>query len=272
MPLNKDPLMPIKQISRDEFDSHQPIQNGLVLVVAAEKSWFSNDAGTIIGTVFFDRGDKDWNYVILSDIAEHTLEGDGKFRCIHGDSSFPEEVAATTAIVSAMTQFDETGKAIEELFEADEQPTQPEAAVLFSDVNEELKQYFAKHPENLYDLTSRKFEELIASILKDFGFDVELTKATRDGGRDIIAYMKNAVCSYLTYVQCKKYAAENKVGVGIIREVAGVHHLRQPNKSLVVTTSFFTKDAVEEARKIEQQLGLKDYHAIKGWLANYRIP
>ncbi len=239
------------------------------MAVAAEKSWFSNDAGTIIGTVFFERNDKDWNYVILSDIAEHTLESDGTFRWIHGDSSFPEEVAATTAMVSAMAQFDETGNATEELFEADEEMARPEAAVLFSDVNEELKRYFALHPEKLYDLHPRKFEELIASILKDFGFEVELTKATRDGGRDIIAYMRNAVCSYLTYVECKKYAAENKVGVGVIREVAGVHHLRQPNKSLIVTTSFFTKDAVEEARKIEQQLELKDYYAIKGWLGMY---
>lgn len=172
-------------------------------------------------------------------------------------------------MVSVMAQFDESGKATEELFQSQEQGTLPDSEVLFKDMNEGLKQYFAKHPEKLYDLSSRKFEELIASILTDFGFDVELTGATRDGGRDIIAYIKNAVCSYLTYVECKKYAADNKVGVGIIRAVAGVHHLRQPNKSLIVTTSFFTNDAVEEARKIEQQLELKDYDAIKVWLGRY---
>jgi HJR/Mrr/RecB family endonuclease len=261
--------MSIKQISREEFDAHQPLRNDFVQLILIEKTWWSNAAGTIIGSVCFDRSDKDWNYVILSDIAQHTLEEDGKFRWIHGEISFPEEVDATTAIKSVMKQYDETGKATEELFEADEWTSRPETAVLFSDVNEELKRYFAKYPDKLYELTSRKFEELIASILKDFGFDVELTKATRDGGRDIIAYIKNAVCSYMTYVECKKYSADNKVGVGIIREVAGVHHLRQPNKSIIVTTSFFTKDAVEEARKIEQQLELKDFDAIKMWLGRY---
>lgn len=261
--------MPIREISRDEFDSFGPKRNPMVEMIATEKAWFANGAGTIIGAILFDRSDKDWNYVILSDIAEHTLVGDGNFRWVHGESSFHDLETATAELVSAMTQFDETGKATEELFESEESAVPPKTALLFTDVNDELKRYFAEHPEKLYDLTPRKFEELIASILRDFGFDVELTQATRDGGRDIIAYMKNAVCSYLTYVECKKYAADNKIGVGIIREVAGVHHLRKPNKSLIVTTSFFTKDAVEEARMIEQQLELKDYEAIKGWLSRY---
>jgi HJR/Mrr/RecB family endonuclease len=133
-----------------------------------------------------------------------------------------------------------------------------------------LKNYLAKHPKSLHNLSPRKIEELIASIMKDFGFDVELTKATRDGGRDIIAYMRNTINHYLTYVECKKYSERNKVGVGIIREVVGVHHLRNANKSMIVTTGFFTKDAVEESKLIENKLDLKDYNDIKNWLDHYR--
>jgi len=33
------------------------------------------------------------------------------------------------------------------------------------DVNDELKRYFAKHPERLYDILPRKFEMLVAEIL-----------------------------------------------------------------------------------------------------------
>jgi len=105
--------------------------------------------------------------------------------------------------------------------------------------------------------------------MEDFGFEVELTQATRDGGRDIIAYIRNAVCSYLTFVECKRYAPDNKVGVGVVRSVSGVHYLKRASKSMIVTTSFFSKDAKEEASAIEHQLELKDYTDIKQWLARY---
>jgi len=115
----------------------------------------------------------------------------------------------------------------------------------------------------------RKFEELIASILEDFGFDINLTKATRDGGSDIIARIKNSVCSFLTLVECKRYAPDNKVGVGIVREVIGVHSIKQASKSIIVTTSFFSKDAQEVAKKMENQIDLKDFEDLKIWLNQY---
>ena len=126
-----------------------------------------------------------------------------------------------------------------------------------------------RNPEQLYNLSSRKFEELIASIMKDFGYDVELTKATRDGGRDIIAYIENAVTKYLTYIECKRYAEDNKVGISIVREVIGVHTSDNPNKSLIVTTSYFTRDAQELAKKFENSMDLRDFNDIKTWLKNY---
>ncbi len=113
----------------------------------------------------------------------------------------------------------------------------PHIITVFSEINETVKQYLAKHPERIYDFSSRNFEELVASILKDFGFEVELTKTTRDGGRDIIAYIRSAVCSVLTYVECKKYAPDKKVGVEVVRSVYGVHNIHKPNKSLIVAIS-----------------------------------
>lgn len=52
-----------------------------------------------------------------------------------------------------MRQMDETGKAIETLFEADETALETEKCdVLFTDINEDHKNYFHKHPERLCDL------------------------------------------------------------------------------------------------------------------------
>lgn len=134
------------------------------------------------------------------------------------------------------------------------------------DINQEIINYLNKHPNFIYDISSRKFEELIAHILKRFGFDVELTKATRDGGRDILAYIKNSVCSYLTFVECKHFSPDNPVGVGIVRSVYGVQQIHRANKSLIVTSSHFTKDAIELTKPIANELELKDHNDIKIWL------
>jgi restriction endonuclease Mrr len=141
--------------------------------------------------------------------------------------------------------------------------------VLLEDINEELLRCLAHHPKTLYDLTSRKFEELIAKILKDFGFDVELTKTTRDGGVDLYAYLKNRVSDFLVLVECKKYSPDNSVGVDIVRQLYGVQEAQKANKSLIVTTSFFTKPAQDFRKLILSEMDLKDYDDLKVWLENY---
>jgi cold shock CspA family protein len=136
--------------------------------------------------------------------------------------------------------------------------------------NEELKRYFAKHPEKLYDLSPRKFEELIADILTDFGFGVNLTPETRDGGRDIIAYLKNQICSFLMFVECKKWSPSRHVGIEVVQRLYGVQQGNQANKSMIVTTSFFTKPAIEARNRYETMMTLHDYNDLKVWLQKYR--
>ncbi len=137
------------------------------------------------------------------------------------------------------------------------------------DINEELKIYLSRYPEKLYDLSPRKFEELIAAILKDFGFNVELTSATRDGGKDIYAYIKNQVTSILMFVECKKWAPTRHVGIEVVQRLYGVQQINKANKSMVVTTSYFTKQAIAECKRYENLMSLKDYFDLKAWLKRY---
>jgi restriction endonuclease Mrr len=256
--------MAIVSISLEEFNSYYSARNDIMSMLISEKQWFADSKRDIIGTLTLDQTDKDWGYVIL---ARHE---DGLYRAIDVEISIESREKAESGIISAMSQMERNGQAAETLFEASESiGSGPDGSILVTDINTELKRYLNKHPEKLYDLSPRKFEELIASILEDFGFDVELTQATRDGGSDIIAYIRNAVCEYLTLVECKKYAPDNKVGVGIIREITGVHHLKRATKSIIVTTSYFSPDAEKEAKQFEHQLSLKDYDAIKEWLRRY---
>jgi len=136
-------------------------------------------------------------------------------------------------------------------------------------INTELKRYLATHPEKLYELDSRKFEVLVADILKDFGFEVEITPATRDGGKDIYAYIRNQVCSMLMFVECKRYAPDHPVGIDIVQRLYGVQTSQHANKSMIVTTSFFTLPATKEARRYESLMDLRDYDDLKKWLARY---
>lgn len=256
--------MAIDSISLEEFDSFDPARGPMIGVFIHEKGWFADSNRNIIGTLTHDQTDKDWGYAIL---ARHE---DGRYRWMEGEVSIESRDEAEAEIVSTMERMEQTDKTEESLFNAAEPAdSEPGGSILVADVNTELKRYLNKHPEKLYDLSPRKFEELVASILEDLGFDVELTQATRDGGSDIIAYIRNAVCEFLTLVECKRYAPENKVGVGIIRQVTGVHHIKRATKSLIVTTSYFSPDAIKEAKAFENQLDLKDYEAIKGWLKKY---
>lgn len=251
--------MSIYQISREEFDSLDIDRIG----VFPEKSWFKSSEIDIAGTVIRDPFDKDWSYIILA------KEEDGVYRYISGEVSLYTQKEAEAKIYSTMLMLNKKGIYQEKLYSEQESETVDNASIVITTIDDQIKSYLKKNPEKMYDLSPRKFEELVASILKDMGFDVELTKATRDGGRDIIAYIRNAVCSYLTHIECKKYTPDNKIGVSIIREVMGVHHLHKATKSIIVTTSFFSPDAIKEAAMVENQLDLKDFNSLKEWLQRY---
>jgi len=138
--------------------------------------------------------------------------------------------------------------------------------LLLEDVNDELLKYAAREPSVLHQLTSRRFEELVAAILLNSGFDVEITKATSDGGVDIYAYLRNSVSDFLVLVECKKYGPLRPVGVELVRQLYGVQQKLNAPKSMIVTTSYFTKPAQDFRRAIFNRMELKDYNDLTAWL------
>jgi HJR/Mrr/RecB family endonuclease len=255
--------MKVIELSELDFASFNVIKEPAADIFATETGWFANDDNSLLGLTLLDKIDKDCGYIILG------LDEDEAYRALEVNVSLDNQGIAESLLKKRLIEIIEKGHKDEIIYKTDTSKIIEPKSVIITDINDEIKGYFKKHPEKLYDLSPRKFEELIASILNDFGFDVELTKATRDGGRDIIAKIRNEVTEFLTYVECKKHSVSHKVGVGIIREVIGVHNLRVPTKSMIVTTSFFTKDAQKEAKQFENQLDLKDYLSIKKWLQNY---
>lgn len=123
--------------------------------------------------------------------------------------------------------------------------------------------------KQIYNISPREFECVIAELLRDMGFEIELTKSTRDGGIDIFAYVPTEIGNFLCLVEAKRYRSDRPVGVELVRNLYGSFCDHQANSALLVTTSYFTKDAKEFQSRHKYQINLKDYFDINSWLSRY---
>lgn len=129
-----------------------------------------------------------------------------------------------------------------------------------------IKRY-SNNPQALLKLTPRQFEELVAELWSKFGWNVELTAKTRDGGRDIIAIRSNPV-QHKILIECKRMS--DSVGVGIVRELHGVVEDEKANKGVIVTTSWFSKEAKRYLERNQWRLSGTDFIGLNSWLRDYQ--
>lgn len=156
---------------------------------------------------------------------------------------------------------------------ADENSVYVDASkIIMPEVSRELYSYLQRHPEALYISSPRTFEEIIASILRNQGYNVELTPPSKDGGYDLIAVQHNKLTGSQVYlVECKKYAPDHKVNVGIVRGLYGIVCSKDATKGIIITTSSFTRGAKEFAEKHSSRLSLRDFESLKEWLRGRMI-
>ena len=115
----------------------------------------------------------------------------------------------------------------------------------------------------IYNVTPREFEEIVEQVLRDEGFDTQLTQPTRDGGRDIIATKAGINGKPVVfYIECKRYSRQNKVSVDLVRALYGVQTADKVNKACLVTSSYFTHDAVNFANEQNVMIDLVDGDAL----------
>ncbi len=87
--------------------------------------------------------------------------------------------------------------------------------------NERIIKELKKRPDDLYNLSPRQFEEVIADLLQDMDYEVTLTQQTRDGGKDILAAKKTELGDVLCLVDAKRYKKSHKIGVSMVRTLLG---------------------------------------------------
>jgi restriction system protein len=137
------------------------------------------------------------------------------------------------------------------------------------DVEAELLEFFRTNPELMTSMPPRRFEELVAAIFRNNGFYVELTPESRDNGVDIIAVERSALTGESVHlIECKRYAPDRPVGIGVVQRLLGVVTHMRATKGVIVTTSHFTSPARSLASNSRHVLTLRDYEALTFWLQN----
>ncbi len=90
-------------------------------------------------------------------------------------------------------------------------------------------------------MSGTDFEQLCQVLLSKMGFETEITKASGDGGIDIIAYNRQPILAGKYIVQCKRYSGS--VGEPVIRDLYGVVTSERANKGILITTGSLTRQA-----------------------------
>ena len=103
---------------------------------------------------------------------------------------------------------------------------------------------------NLAAMDWQDFENLIREVFeKEFsrnGGEVKITRASRDGGVDAVAFDPDPLRGGKMVIQAKRYT--NTVGVSAVRDLYGTVQHEGAMKGILVTTATFGSDAYEFAR------------------------
>ena len=104
--------------------------------------------------------------------------------------------------------------------------------------------------ENLAAMDWEDFEHLIREIFaKEFaqdGGDVKVTRASRDGGVDAVAFDPDPIRGGKIVIQAKRYT--NPVGVSAVRDLYGTVVNEGATKGILVSTADYGPDAYEFAK------------------------
>lgn len=113
-------------------------------------------------------------------------------------------------------------------------------------------------------LTHREFESFMAALYARKGFSTQVTKATRDGGFDVIAF-SDVTRERGILIQAKH--TSGTVGIRVIRELVGARFFCSEEFSnyllMVATTGKFSRDARRAENLFPTHISLLDYGQLR---------
>ena len=117
----------------------------------------------------------------------------------------------------------------------------------------------------------RQLEEIVAELLDQDGYTVELGRGTKDGGKDIVAMKKIPGCGLIMSIwQAKKLKPGKPVGIGTIRELADTRQELKASKGIIVTTTSLTRGALTRIEQDRYLLHKVDGEDLNTWIQQTR--
>ena len=141
----------------------------------------------------------------------------------------------------------------------------PDFQIAVAKLSDSIAIDLQRNPNAIRDLTPRQFEELIAELMEKNGYDVTLTKESRDDGVDIFAVKSDSFGRFLTVVDCKRYREDRKIGIEIVRGMFGTLKIHDASHAMIATTSSFSSVCTKFEAEHEYILSLKDHSDIVNW-------
>lgn len=120
------------------------------------------------------------------------------------------------------------------------------------------------------------FERMVVKLLSGMGYGGSVAEAARalgrsgDGGVDGVID-QDALGLDRVYVQAKRYAADNSVGPGAVRDFFGSLDRFKATKGLFVTTSSFTQSARETSEYLSKRIVLIDGAQLTKLMIRYNV-
>lgn len=133
-------------------------------------------------------------------------------------------------------------------------------------INKTLLKLARKDLTHIHKMEPREFEFLVAELLDEKGYQVEITPQSRDWGKDLIATKHIDFGKLIFYVECKRYEPSRPVGIEVVQRLEGVIS-GEATMGLIVTSSDFSKPAIDyTTRKLAHLMNLVNYIELCEWI------
>lgn len=129
-----------------------------------------------------------------------------------------------------------------------------------------------KNPSLIRRLRPRDFEKFVQKLFESFGFEVQLTACTHDGGVDLVCMSYMGDIPLKVAVEVKRYE-KRPITVGMVRSFVGANRVYRASKLVFVTTSRYTTGAKKYANDpfCTDLLELREFSDVLRWAQEFKL-
>lgn len=134
-----------------------------------------------------------------------------------------------------------------------------------SSLYEEIFDRFRSNPDELYKLSSRKYEEFLEVVFQNNGYRTLLGPGSNDGGVDLKLYTNDIVGESVTLVQARRYNSKYPIELQAVQALTAVVDDQKANRGLFVTTSRYLPCAKNFAARHNSRIQLASSREVAEW-------